>query len=66
MMTPDIETHARVWKFRIERKFFQTGCTACAHIQSKTFSASLLPPAAMFKLNFAKVEFGIIERSPTE
>jgi hypothetical protein len=60
-------------------KFFQTGCTACAHFQIKTFSASLLVTAsnrisrarllatqgasAMSKLNFAKVEFGIIERS---
>jgi hypothetical protein len=24
MMTPDSETHVRVWKFRIERTFFQT------------------------------------------
>jgi hypothetical protein len=24
MMTPDSETHVRVWKFRIKRNFFQT------------------------------------------
>jgi hypothetical protein len=28
MMTPDSETHVRVWKFRIERKFFSDGVRA--------------------------------------
>jgi hypothetical protein len=28
-MTPDSETHARVWKFRIERIFFRTRPTWC-------------------------------------
>jgi hypothetical protein len=29
MMTPDSETHGRVWKFRIERKFSSDATTWC-------------------------------------
>jgi hypothetical protein len=35
MMTPDIETHARVWKFRIERIFFRRDGIACARASKK-------------------------------
>ena len=81
MMTPDSETHVRVWKFRIERKFFQTRLYgARAHPIKKLqrvivarqqqdfvcLLARVRGALVMFKLNFAKVEFGITERSPTK
>jgi hypothetical protein len=74
MMTPDSETHVRVWKFRIERNFFSDATTWCTQRvivarQQQDFVCLLARDrgaSAMFKLNFSKVEFGITERSPTE
>ena len=80
MMTPDSETHVRVWKFRIERKFFpdaavRRACTCNQKLQrvivarpQQDFVCLLArdPASAMFRLNFAKVEFGITKRSSTK